>query len=130
MTNYFKLYWLTRLDSIIDIFTFLMCIGIAGLICIVLYRLYKLLEEDDVEKKPWRVFTYILFFSIGLLGRSFTPTKEEAIFIVAGGKVMDFTQKDSSLNKIPGQATTILSTWMDKELNKLKNNVDSTKNNK
>ena len=71
---------------------------------------------------------FFLFVLISVL----TPTKEEAVFIVAGGKVIDFVQKDSSINKIPGQTTSILSTWLDEQLKKEKDKLlsDNTKVNK
>ena len=52
--------------------------------------------------------------------RLFLPTKNEMIMIYAGGKAMDFVQQDSSINKIPAQSTKIISDYLDKTIEDLK----------
>lgn len=131
MSNYQKLYWLSRLDNINTLFLNLMIIG--GIILLILgaYRLFMFIDgDDDHMKKPWRWFTGFSFFVIGAMGTVFIPTKNEAIFIVAGGKVMNFAEKDTSLNKIPSQTTAILSTWLESETKKIKQGIDNEINDK
>lgn len=130
MSNYSKLYWLTRLDNINDFFHILIAAGIILFFILGFYRLFSFLLENEYEKKPWIWFMTSSFLFLGVIGNVLTPTKNEAIFIIAGGKVMDFAQNDSSLNKIPEQATKMLSSWMDKEINKSENNIVSSENKK
>lgn len=128
MSNYSKLYWLTRLDNIQILLTFLIIFGVFYLLVLGVYRFITYVEDDDIVKRPWHWVIGFFFLTIGVLGKTFTPTRNEAIFIVAGGKITDFVENDTSINKIPSQTTAILSTWLDKEIKKLKGNVDSTNN--
>lgn len=49
----------------------------------------------------------------------FLPTQKEAIMIIAGGKTMDFIQKDTSVRKIPHQTTEFISEYLDKQIKEL-----------
>ena len=133
MSNYTKLYWLTRLDGLNGFLIFI-CICAATIASLYTIGVFSCLEEGEKESKKnkkARIISYIMFFLFVLIS-VLTPTKEEAVFIVAGGKVIDFVQKDSSINKIPGQTTSILSTWLDEQLKKEKDKLlsDNTKVNK
>jgi hypothetical protein len=45
------------------------------------------------------------------------------IFIIAGGKTLDYVSKDKSLRKIPGQVTEITTEWLDKKLKEIQADV-------
>lgn len=124
MTNYSKLYWFTRLDSVHD---FLMVIIVISSISIFIYCLFYLfnamddgIDGDDINtyvKKFGRTKTIALIFGIIALSLiSFIPTKNEMIFIYAGGKTMNFVEKDTSLNKIPAQTTKLITDYLEKQL--------------
>lgn len=121
MSSYAKLYWLTRLDDInffIGAFCFLF------FITFVTFLIINIANDDDVSKKMKRKFTRITWMSGILFLMSFilfilTPTKKDVIFIIAGGKTIDFVQQDSSINKIPGQTTKIISDFLDKKIKEM-----------
>lgn len=133
MSPYSKLYWLTRLDSIHALFTtFAIVLAVAG-IAIIIYAVIssdfdQFYDEDELTKrrnerrkitsKFWIVFVGSALF--GILA-SLTPTKNEAIFIVAGGKTIDWVQQDSSINKIPSQTTLIISDFLEKKIKEIEN---------
>ena len=123
MTNYGKLYWLTRLDglnSMAEVCSYL--IGIALVFTIIFYCVTKI-EGDASYYNPLgkanNVLIPILVFST--LIQVFLPTKNEAMFIIAGGKAVNFIEKDTSINNIPEQTTAIITKYLDNTLKELDN---------
>lgn len=122
MNNITKLYWLTRLDELKD-----MCVTIS-ILCVVMVLLYIILSaivmgtdsEKGFKKYKWLRNLAIIFLPLFSITGLFIPTKNEMIFIFAGGKTMDFIQKDTSINKIPGQTTAIISNFLEKQIKELK----------
>ena len=121
MSSYAKLYWLTRLDNI-NFFIGALCF--LFFITFVTFLIINIANDDDVSKEMKRKFTRITWMSGILFLMSFilfilTPTKKDVIFIIAGGKTIDFVQQDSSINKIPGQTTKIISDFLDKKIKEM-----------
>ena len=122
------LYFLNRLDTFRTILTIMIIIGVAGLI---LYYFFKLmsteLEKAKMEKyssdNKWTRRTLITISIIGIAGLTFIPTTKQMIFIIAGGKTLDYVSKDQSLRKIPGQVTEITTEWLDKKLKEIQADV-------
>lgn len=123
MSNYSKLYWLTRLDYFQGFLVFLIILCTASLICYYI----GLSEESDFDgsikeyKKSRRVrhfMSWFLFF-FSLITVTLLPSKSDAIFIVAGGKTIDFIQSDSNINKIPSQTTAAISQYLDKAIKEI-----------
>ena len=117
MSNEFKIYLLTRLDNILSFSQV-----ISGFSCFVIlfYFLIKFIDFGDEEdgkhyEKRFGYFKKIAFYFIIIFGiiATFLPSKNEAIMIYAGGKTMDFMQKDSSLNKIPAKTTELIFKYID-----------------
>jgi hypothetical protein len=128
MNNTLFIYLATRLSGIQAISV---CITVASCISLLALILYRLIELDDnliyeyrVEQTTKRIelnnkkqkiakrFLFIsLFFAV------FTPDTKEAIMIYAGGKTLDYVQKDTSLQKIPYKATELIIKKMDQYLN-------------
>ena len=52
-------------------------------------------------------------FVVSLLVACLIPTQKEAVFIIAGGKTIDWAMADTSLNKIPSQTTAIISRFLE-----------------
>jgi hypothetical protein len=131
MSNYFKLYLLTRLDGIIGLSIFLSIILLcAGAVIMIGSPMSKSFDEfysgdrlvkrvalrDMFLSKLKFIFPFGLLFIILSI---FIPTKNEAIFIVAGGKTIDFIQTDTSLCKIPEQTTQIVSAFLDDQIREI-----------
>lgn len=129
MSTYSKLYWLTRLDYFQGLF-FAMAV-IFGIILIVYCIGYAMVYSDSCSSKDEDVIDFvknwkwakkigIIFLVIGSVFSSFIPSKDEVIFIIAGGKTIDFVQKDTSVNKIPANVANMVATMLETEIKKLK----------
>jgi hypothetical protein len=119
--NYSKqIYWLTRLDGIHRLFDTIMILSILGLVIYMVIKLIDYIELNKGTKRPWLVAICMFFLSISAIGKTFLPTTKEAIFIVAGGKTLDYITTDTSVNKIPDKLANITTTWLDQKLDELK----------
>lgn len=125
MTNYEKIYWLTRADYIQGFF-----IGAAvvfGLMIAARSFNWIILKADGddggtpfiLSNRIWRV-TVCALFVISTACACLVPSRNEAIIILAGGKTMDYIQSDTSLSKLPYQTTSLISTYFDKALKEMK----------
>lgn len=128
MTNTFFIYLATRLSGIQAISV---SIAVASGIALLVLMLYRLIELDDnlvyeykveqttkrieINSKKQKIARRFLFIS--LFFAVFTPDTKEAIMIYAGGKTLDYVQKDTSLQKIPYKATELIIKKMDQYLN-------------
>lgn len=137
MSNYLKLYLLTRLDGVNGLLVAVIIIGIIAIIGFILFNLIsrdfdefhhgKELEARLSTRKtitgqlkwivPVTIFSILFFTAL--------PTQRDVIFIVAGGKTIDFIENDSSVNKIPKQTTLIISEFLEKQIKELQ--TDSVK---
>ena len=125
------LYWITRLDGIIS---FLIGLGILGgvIILSIIISIHASSDFDNCHnteeisnrkntRKRWRnkikwiLPLTITFFLIAV----FIPSKKDAIFIIAGGKTIDWAKADTNLAKIPSQTTLIISKYFDKQVKEL-----------
>lgn len=109
-------YWLTVADNAKAFFTAFIWIftGIA-----VLSTLANLIARgggfddsgDDIAKiaRKWIFWSYpfmMLFWALDI----FTPSKKDALLIVAGGQTLNFLVSDSSARRIPSELTTFVVT--------------------
>ena len=140
MSNYEKLYWLTRIDSIN--YLFLAVAWVASSICIIIafINIISMIDEDFCDdalksqaarklrssKIRWLAPIAFIFFTLSAL----TPTRNEAVFIAAGGKAIDWAQSDTSISKIPSQTTAIISAFMENEIKKIKQETTTDKTKK
>lgn len=83
-------------------------------------------NDIDFPSEKYKNFgkKYIKWFIILILTfniiRTFLPTRNEAIMILAGGKALDYVQTDSNLVKLPYQTTEFISKFLETEINELK----------
>jgi hypothetical protein len=80
MSNYFKIYWLTRLDEVHVLFLTLAALGFIAAIGIFLY---KTINEDSVLGGLKTAIVIGIVFSLLSV---FVPTEKEAILISSGEK--------------------------------------------
>jgi hypothetical protein len=135
MSIYSKLYWLTRLDGIQGLFIAFAVIAFVAAIAIAVYAIcsadFDEFHEKEIEKRKasrksllkkinWIIPLGFTFTIISIL----IPNKNEMIFIVAGGKTIDWVQKDTSICKIPSQTTAIISDFLDKQIKKMNEKPD------
>jgi hypothetical protein len=115
-----ELYWLTRVINIHDcsgiIWGLLLCTMIIGTLATLISSIDS--GKGHVEKWLGRVgiFLGIPWLLVGLLF-VFTPTKEEAAFIVAGGAVVMAAQSDAG-QKIAQKSVAVLEGSLDNILGK------------
>lgn len=116
--NYTELfYWLTVADNAKDLFR--VGIGVFTLISII-STVWFIIDRDgnDMSTSPdsaaerakkWMWWSYpfmILFWSLHV----FTPSKKDALLIVAGGQTMNFLTTDKSAKQIPHELSTFIVT--------------------
>lgn len=131
MSNYSKIYWLTRLDYLQGIFIGL---GVSVLLICAIIGFYHFVAQDTSYEREEKVkeikagrdrcikrLKLLIPISVLLfIVNAFIPSKNEAILIMAGGKTLDYVQKDTSLAKVPFQTTAIISEYLDKTLKEMK----------
>ena len=130
MNNYWSLYLLTRLDSLIGLsigvavilFVAVLILGVTAIMhyieddCEENIDERKLFRSKLIKSLKWCISVGVFFTLISAL----VPSRNEAIFIVAGGKTMDFIQNDTTINKIPAQTTILISEFLEKQINEVK----------
>jgi len=52
------------------------------------------------------------------------PSAKEVVFIIAGGKTIDWAMQDSSLTKMPSQSTQLTSAFLEKQINELTSDTE------
>lgn len=124
--NYTKLfYWLTVADNaknlftvLISIFTFIAVIAtIAYFICA---------DSDDSDQRmarKWMWWSYpfaILFWMLQIA----TPSKKDALLIVAGGQTLNFLTTDSTSKQIPKELSNFVVTELKNMANDAKINLN------
>jgi|GEM_PF-2726065 len=128
MNSYAQLYWLTRLDYLQGCFIALAIVSGIGIIA---YHIYGACMADvncwdESEKREyrrkykWKVNVAGILLPFSVLIACMIPTRNEALVIMAGGSVMEYAKKDTSLQKLPYQATEIISQMMDEKIKELK----------
>lgn len=121
MTNTFKIYLLTRLDSVNDLLFTLGILLLCYYLIIIAYYGHDVYfyEKDDhmkkVNKYKNRLIIPVILFSICAL----IPSTKETILIMAGGKTMDYVQKDTSLQNIPYKTTELILKKIEEEINEV-----------
>lgn len=121
-----QLYWLTRLDGISTTFAVICVLSFIGLVFSFIFYQSEITssygkdEELANNFKKW-VNKSLIIFIISLIPTLFIPTKEDVIFIIAGGKTIDFVKSDTSINKIPAQTTKLITDYLDNKIKEFKN---------
>ncbi len=104
--------------------------GILIVCHIINWFIIKILEDDYPRGKITILsstiprIAVISLFCISVIVTCLIPSKQEAMVIMAGGKTLNFLQSDSSISKIPYQATKLVSDYMDKVLEDMKKKED------
>lgn len=114
--NYTKLfYWLTVADNAKTMFiTFIVIFSVISLIATIWFLVDRDGSDLTVPKgsgaeraKKWMWWSYpfaILFWSLYV----FTPSKKDALLIVAGGQTLNYLTTDSTARKIPKEMTNFV----------------------
>ena len=105
MSDTFLLYLLTRLDSInvvcgVTIFVFLM---------ISVIMLIEAPKENDVVKNVIIPYLYIPITAVVFL--VLVPTKQDALFIIAGSNIMEIAKSDDT-KRIAGKSVQLFESYL------------------
>lgn len=111
--NYTKVfYWLTVADNakmmfktFMIIFTIISVISAAVWIMCVIYNCYNVAETGR-KWLFWAAPFMIIFWSLFI----FTPSKKDALFIVAGGGAINYFTTDSTAKQIPAEFSNFVLT--------------------
>lgn len=119
--NYTSLfYWLTVADNAKTMFVaFIWLFSIIATISTFAYFINVDDEDNQRMSRKWMWWSYpfmILFWSLYI----FTPSKKDALLIVAGGQTLNFLTTDSTSRQIPHELTSFVVT-------ELKNMAESAK---
>lgn len=123
MTNtMWELYWLTRVINIHDISQVFMIVSTISIPCTALFCAMAASDRGTPEgsfTKWFKLWCKILvpIFAGSTLIFAFTPTKEEAAFIVAGGAVVAAAQSDAG-QRIASKSVAVLEGSLDTILGK------------
>jgi len=138
MSWYKIFYWVTIADSVkhffdvfSDIFTTFAIISLIVYVIVFGMRVdakknYNTKEEDLASMNFWvrRVGTFfwmsMILCVITWFGYVVTPTKKDALVIIAGGAVGTFITSDSSAKQIPYEMTLLLREKLKSEIQELK----------
>jgi hypothetical protein len=109
--NYTKLfYWLTVADNAKTLFvTFIWIFTIISVIATFFYFILCEDEKGQTMCRKWMWWSYpfmILFWSLYI----FTPSKKDALLIVAGGQTLNFLTTDSTSKQIPHELSSFVVT--------------------
>jgi hypothetical protein len=139
MSWYKIFYWITIADgvkSFFDVFSnlFTTLFGIFFIVWIILLfsgsdSSGNWTEKDLKSLNHWRKMirgswiVCCIFMVIMWGGYVFTPTKKDALLIVAGGAVANFITSDSSAKEIPAELTLLVREHLKNEIDELKNPI-------
>lgn len=120
MSNTAALYWLTRVDDFSNVLIGAMVV-LSGLgIVFGLIWAFSVGFDEESTKLGRKWFkTCLIIIPFLAITNAFIPSQKEAILIVAGGKTLDFIGSDTSIQKIPGQTTKIVSDFLEQQIKNL-----------
>jgi predicted PurR-regulated permease PerM len=134
--NFYRVfYWITVADGVkkaFDAFSNLFTtFAVIGLIIYVVNRIYRVTDECNNPKvtdqwgKHFSRFFYInlILCVITWFGFMLTPSKTDALTIVAGGAVGNFITSDSSAKQIPSELTNLLRLKIKDEIEQMKSPI-------
>ena len=107
--NYTKLfYWLTVADNAKTMFiTFMILFTVIAAIATIAFIFTG--DEPDNQRMSrkwmWGSYPFMIFFWSLFI---FTPSKKDALLIVAGGQTMNFLTTDSTAKKIPHELSSFV----------------------
>jgi hypothetical protein len=129
MSNTASLYWLTRLDGINSL---LGTLSVIGIICFVVWLVSFFVQLEDMEGSLWKshrsaFLKIVIPTAFVMIVDMLTPDRDEAIFIMAGGKTLDFAAQDSSLQAIPAQTTLMISKFLEQQIEEIESTEKEAK---
>lgn len=105
--DFYKLFYLFTMG---DKLSNLWCafVWISSILCFI-FTMYLLFESEGRDRVGFRIFLGLwLWCFVSWILYIGTPTKKEAVIIVAGGYVGNFIQSDSNARQLPADITRFL----------------------
>jgi hypothetical protein len=105
----FQMYWLTRLDGFIGLITFLLVIGVIGLLSGLLW-LGDFPNGDTIHRQSWRLIKpSIIVILFGVVGLVFVPDTKSMVAILIIPKLVN----NQKVQEIPNKLLTLAEECMD-----------------
>lgn len=113
-----ELYWITRLDSLHALFSFMSFSAGVALVIAILGWTINYDAEYDHERKAlkvcYKVMKCAIFpFVLGVLGVVFVPTTKEALIIYGVGGTVDYLKENPTARQLPNKCIEALDKWVD-----------------
>lgn len=111
-----EIYWITRLDALINMFITLLVIGICWIIVSIIC---KAADEDysdgcNFRKMVWKYTpTWIVVIIISLAGVTLIPNKNDALLIYGVGGTIEYIQNNKTAIGIPDKMIKCIDRWFD-----------------
>lgn len=118
-----EIYWLTRVDTLIALFWWM--IGIPVVVGVLMFLVFLIsmenLRKEEIDenwlsfKKYCKKFRNVLLpvFIVGILGIGFCPTKNDMLLIYGVGGSIDYLRNNPTAQKLPDKCIEALDAWVD-----------------
>lgn len=110
-----EIYWITRLDSIVNASEFISVFGV--ILSGVAFVLFAINMSD--ENKKWISFWKKGFIicsvvtSFAAISSIFVPTSKDAMLIFGVGGTIDYIKSNETIKQIPDKCINALDAWVD-----------------
>lgn len=110
-----EIYWITRLDSIVNASEFFSLLGLTfSVFSFVLYAINRF-DKNENWMPFWKRCSIIsvaitLFSGFALI---FVPTSKDAMLIMGVGGTIDYIKKNETIQQIPDKCINALDAWVD-----------------
>ena len=105
-----EIYWLSRLDNLLNVLVAVMVFGIVALVIIYFVRLVEEYSWDELKKWVRMSVIAIILSAIGLV---FIPSTNEALLIWGVGGTIDYIQDSDKLRELPDKCVEALDLWIE-----------------
>lgn len=115
MITSWQLYWITRLDSVVNCFSFVAgasCLGI--FVCLFFGMMARLYDETEASNKMFKGAFYLIFllFPSAIIS-VFTPSTKEMAAILLIPKIQQSIVANKKLTEMPDKLLDLANVWIE-----------------
>ena len=116
-----EVYWITRLDAINNLSIAFIFVGVV--ISVILTILHMFAVSIVKDRKPYRLFSYIVLI-IGVLMSTFIPSTKDAMMIWGIGGTIDYIKSNDTAKQLPDKCIQALDKFVDEYMLNEENNKE------
>ena len=105
-----EIYWISRLDNLLNCLAAVLVLAVAALVALFLYRLVEDKTWDDIKR--W-VKMSAFAGCVSILALVFVPSTDEALLIWGVGGTIDYIQDSDKLRELPDKCVEALDLWIE-----------------